>query len=308
MTEPVESREITLTRVFAAPRETVFAMWTEAEHLARWWGPDGFTSPRVVSDPRPGGELTIVMVGQGFEQTMQARYVEVSPLERLVVESVVPGPDGAPVIESSHVVTFADVPGGTEVTVRARAGVFSPQGRAALEGMRAGWGQSLQCLDDAITGADQRQIVLMRVYQAPPDRVFPLWVTGEHLEQWWGPTGFTLTTEEPDPRPGGHWRFTMHGPDGTDFPNLLTYLEVVPGERLVYRHENPTGTDPSFHGVVTFEDMAGRTVLSLRLVFASAAELDRMVAECDAETAASQTLDRLARLVDSVVSSDPAQG
>ena len=308
MVDPVDTREITLTRVFSAPRETVFAMWTEAEHLARWWGPDGFSAPEVVSDPQPGGELTIVMTGQGMHQTMRARYVEVRPPELLVVESVVPGPDGSPFLESSHTVTFTDLGERTEVRVLARARVFHPEGRAALDGMRAGWSQSLQCLDDALTGADQRQLVLMRAYEAPPERVFPLWVSGEHLQRWWGPTGFTLTTDELDPRPGGAWRFTMHGPDGTDFPNLLSYLEVVPGERLVYRHENPTGTDPSFHGVVTFEEMAGRTVLSLRLVFGSAAERDRMVAKYDAETGASQTLDRLARLVDSAVSSDPAEG
>lgn len=308
MTDPVDTREITLTRVFAAPRETVFAMWTEAEHLARWWGPDGFTAPRVVSDPRPGGELTIDMVGQGLEQTMRARYLEVSPPDRLVVESVAPDPDGSPVIASRHTVTFTDLGGRTEVTVLARASVFRPEGRAALEGMRAGWSQSLQRLDDVLTGADQRQLVLMRIYEAPPEQVFPLWVTGEHLKRWWGPTGFSITIDEIDPRPGGIWRFTMHGPEGTEHPNLVTYREVVPGERLVYLHENPAGSDPSFLGVVTFEEMAGRTVLSMRLVFDTPAERDLVVTRYDAETGASQTLDRLAELVRSVVSTASAGG
>lgn len=84
---------------------------TEAEHLARWWGPDGFSALRVVSDPRPAGALEIVMAGQGMERTMRVRYREVVVPQRLVVEAVVPGPGGEPVLESSHTVTFAEVDG-----------------------------------------------------------------------------------------------------------------------------------------------------------------------------------------------------
>ena len=51
------SREITITRLVDAPRELVFRAWTAAEHLARWWGPEGFTVPECESDPRPGGAI-----------------------------------------------------------------------------------------------------------------------------------------------------------------------------------------------------------------------------------------------------------
>lgn len=297
MADPVGTREITLTRRYDAPREVLFALWTQAEHLSRWWGPDGFSAPRVQSDPRPGGELTIVMAGpDGFEQTMEARYLVVEPPEHLEVASVVPGPDGRPVLESSHAVTFAEADGGTEVTVVARAAVFIPAALRALEGMRAGWRQSLQCLDDALTGADERQLVLAHHYAAPPEAVFPRWVRPEDLERWWGPDGFTLTTHEHDARPGGTWRFTMHGPDGTEHPNVIRYDEVVPNERLVYTHGG-AGDDPSFQGVVTFDEMAGTTVVSMRLVFASPAQRDLVDETYHARDGGAQTLARLDALL-----------
>ncbi len=298
MREPVGTREITSTRVYDAPRPTVFAMWTEAEHLARWWGPDGFSAPRVTSDPRPGGTLTIVMAGPDFEETMQARYREVVAPERIVVDSVVPGPDGQPFLESSHTVTFADLGDRTEVTVTARAAVFAAAGLGALDGMQAGWNQSLQCLDDALTGAAGRQVLLTRLYDAAPDAVFALWEDPAHLERWWGPDGSTLTVDEIEVRPGGRWRFTMHGPDGRDHPDRVTFEEVVRGRRLVYTHGEPSDPEPPSTAVVTFDEVAGRTALSMRLVFASAEARDLVVDRHDPATGASQALDRLAGLVE----------
>lgn len=299
MPEPLDERTITLIRVHQAPRPAVFAAWTEAGQLARWWGPDGFTVPSAVSDPRPGGELTIVMAGPGgFEETVRARYREVEPPARLVVDSVVPGPDGTPLIESSHTVTFDDLGDRTRVTVVARAAVFSTQGLAALAGMRAGWNQSLQCLDDALTGAAERQLLFTRLLAAPPAEVFDRWVTREHLERWWGPDGFSLTVHEFDARPGGRWVFTMHGPDGTDFPNTIRYVELVPAERLVYVHGEETDADPMFTGVVTFDEVAGSTALSMRLVFASTADRDAVEERHHAAEGGAQTLGRLADLVE----------
>ncbi|MEZ6045243.1 MAG: SRPBCC domain-containing protein [Planctomycetaceae bacterium] len=55
-------------------------------------------------------------------------------------------------------------------------------------------------------------------------------------EQWWGPRGFTLTHHSKDLRPGGTWHYTMHGPDGTDYPNMTLYHEVEKYKKLVYDH------------------------------------------------------------------------
>src|SRR5579884_4127269 len=83
---------------------------------------------------------------------------------------------------------------------------------------------------------DPRIIVGMREFDAPRALVFSAWTDPKHLAQWWGPNGFTTTTSSFDMRPGGVWRFVMHGPDGRDYQNRITFEEIVPPERLVYRH------------------------------------------------------------------------
>src|SRR5579863_1311211 len=87
MTEATGTKEITLTRVFNAPCERVFAAWTDPIELGRWWGPDGFGTAEVVSEPHAGGTLKIVMKGPDFEQTMDAIYREVIVPKRIVVEA-----------------------------------------------------------------------------------------------------------------------------------------------------------------------------------------------------------------------------
>lgn len=293
MVEAAGTREITLTRVYDFPREQVFQAWTDPERLGSWWGPDGFGTGEVVSEPHPGGTLKILMKGPDFEQTMHAIYREVDAPERIVVDWVVPGPDGQPVIESSHTVTFVDLGGKTELTVHARATVFSSEALGALAGMKAGWGQSLQCLDDVLTGAVDRQLLFNRMYEASPETVFAMWTNAEHLHKWWGPKGFTITVDEIDVRPGGTWRFTMHGPDGSDYPNTIVYHEVSPCERIVYEH-GESGAPDYFKSTVMFEEMAGKTVLSMRLSFLDVVSRDLAVEKYHADDDGNQTLNRLA--------------
>src|SRR3974377_1424041 len=83
---------------------------------------------------------------------------------------------------------------------------------------------------------DPRCIVGTRVFHAPRDLVFSAWTDPKHLAQWGGPNGFTTTTYSFDMRPGGVWRFVMHGPDGRDYQNRITFEEIVRPERIVYRH------------------------------------------------------------------------
>ena len=93
----------------------------------------------------------------------------------------------------------------------------------------------------------------------------------KHLAQWWGPNGFTTTTSSFDLRPGGVWRFVMHGPDGRDYQNRITFDEVVPPERLVYRHGGGDDVEPvQFRQTITFEDLGGRTRMTWRGDFPSA--------------------------------------
>ena len=120
----------------------------------------------------------------------------------------------------------------------------------------------------------------------------------------WGPDGFTTTTSAFDMRPGGMWRFVMHGPDGRDYENRITFEEVVRPERLVYHHGGG-GDDVEpvqFRTTVTFEDLGGRTRLTMRGVFPSAAERERVIKEYGADKGLVQTLARLGEYVAKMVS------
>ena len=143
-----------------------------------------------------------------------------------------------------------------------------------------------------------REMVLSRIVDAPRELVFDVWLDPEHVGRWWGPNGFRTTTHEMDPRPGGVWRFTMHGPDGTDYGNRIVYLDIERPERLVYRHSGEAGTeDVRFHTTVTFTMEGTQTRVTLRSLFESAAERDRVVEKYGAIEGGEQTLARLATYV-----------
>ncbi len=142
-------------------------------------------------------------------------------------------------------------------------------------------------------GAD-REIVHMRMFDAPRELVFKVWTDPKHVGQWWGPRGFSTTTQSMEVKPGGVWRYCMHGPDGRDYENRITYQEIVPPERLVYKHGGELDLEPvNFQTTVTFEDVGGKTKLTMRSIFSSAA-VKRFVAETyGAVEGGKQHLDRL---------------
>jgi len=90
------------------------------------------------------------------------------------------------------------------------------------------------------------------------------------MARWWGPNGFTTTTSEMEVRPGGVWRFVMHAPDGTDYPNLVEYIEVAEPELLVYNHGDGENRERDFHVTMTFAEEGGRTTVASRMLLQSA--------------------------------------
>ena len=149
-------------------------------------------------------------------------------------------------------------------------------------------------MHDCRTGPEPRHFGSRNRHHAAAGRarelVFQAWTDPEHIVQWWGPDGFRTTIHEMDVRPGGVWRFVMHGPDGTDYKNEVQYLEIVRPERLVYLHVST----PKFQMTVTFEDRAGKTELTMRMRFDSAQQRETVARQFGAVEGAKQTLGRLA--------------
>lgn len=113
------------------------------------------------------------------------------------------------------------------------------------------------------------EIRLQRVYDAPVKLVWDAWTDPKKAVKWWGPRGFTFTNHSKDLRPGGTWVYTMHGPDGQDFPNITYYHEVIPYSKLVYDHGASETTPPLFRVTVTFEEIKGKTKMDMTMAFES---------------------------------------
>jgi uncharacterized protein YndB with AHSA1/START domain len=101
------------------------------------------------------------------------------------------------------------------------------------------------------------EINIIRIYDATVQAVWDAWTDPAQTAQWWGPRGFTLTTHSKDLRVGGHWTYTMHGPDGTDWPNSTKYHEVEPLRKLVYDHGGNEDRPPVFRVTVLFTSLDG---------------------------------------------------
>jgi uncharacterized protein YndB with AHSA1/START domain len=143
-----------------------------------------------------------------------------------------------------------------------------------------------------------REVVVSRTIEAPKELVFAAFGEVSHLSQWFGPTGFTTTTHAFDFRPGGVCDYTMHAPDGTDFPNHVEYLEISPSERIVMRHGSTKNDPEAFVSTVTLEERAGGCEVTLRSVFKTKEQRDRVVDRYQAIEGAEQTLSRLAAHVE----------
>jgi uncharacterized protein YndB with AHSA1/START domain len=143
---------------------------------------------------------------------------------------------------------------------------------------------------------EARQILIDRIVDAPRELVWKAWTDPTQVIHWWGPNGFTTTVERMDVRPGGVWRYVMHGPDGTDYPNQCTFIEVVPPERLVFTLGGGAKGERAaqFESTWRFEAQGRRTRVVIDMRFRSAAERDHVAHRYGAIEGGQQTLQRLA--------------
>lgn len=152
-----------------------------------------------------------------------------------------------------------------------------------------------------ITTHSDRELIFSRLLRAPRELVFDVWTKPEHLANWWGPDGFTLTTHEMAVKPGGVWRFMMHGPDGTDYPNKVIFTTVKRPERLEYKQSGEDDMeDINFSVTILFEEDGKNTRLTMHMLFPTAEELQRVAREFGAIEGAEQHLQRLTEYVASL--------
>jgi len=150
--EDHNKKELTLTRIFDAPRELVFKAWTDPKLLAKWWGPNGFTNPVCEADARPDGSIHIVMVAgeelgdlNGISFPMTGTFKEIDSPNRIVFTTQ-PLRDGKPILDNLNTVTFEEYGDKTRMTLHVVVMKATPEAAGPLSGMEIGWSQSLDKL------------------------------------------------------------------------------------------------------------------------------------------------------------------
>ncbi|MEV0528765.1 SRPBCC family protein [Streptomyces sp. NPDC050439] len=146
-----------------------------------------------------------------------------------------------------------------------------------------------------------REIVISRSIDAPRELVFEAFTEERHLSRWWGPEGFTTTTRAFEFRVGGEWDFVMHGPDGTDYQEWITWTELTPPERIALLHGETRDDPNAFESVLTFEPDGTATRIEMRTLFPTKEARDEAAEKYHAIEAGQQTLSNLAAYVTSNV-------
>jgi uncharacterized protein YndB with AHSA1/START domain len=147
------------------------------------------------------------------------------------------------------------------------------------------------------SATSDREIVISRIIAAPRELVFQAFTEVRHLSRWWGPEGFTTTTRTFEFQVGGEWGFTMHGPDGTDYPEWITWTEISPPARLAMLHGEFRDDPNAFESVLTFEPDGNATRIEMRTVFPTRELRDEAIEKYHAVEGGQQTLANLAAYV-----------
>lgn len=120
-----------------------------------------------------------------------------------------------------------------------------------------------------VSPSSDRELVLARIIDAPPEKLFRAWTEPELLKQWFTPRPWSVASAQTDVRPGGSSLIVMRSPDGTEFPSRGVYLDVVPNQRLVFTDAYTEAWLPSekpfMTATLSFEDLDGKTRYTARV-------------------------------------------
>ena len=146
-----EIQDLVIARVFDAPRELVFKMWTDGKLVATWWGPKGFTNPVCQLDFKEGGAIRIVMQGpDGTFYPANGVFREIKEPERLVFITRKEDKEGNMEIEFENTINFLEEGEKTRILFKTVVLRTSPEGTEACKGMSLGWNQSLDRLAESL--------------------------------------------------------------------------------------------------------------------------------------------------------------
>jgi uncharacterized protein YndB with AHSA1/START domain len=317
---------LTVERIFDAPLELVWKAWTEPERLARWWGPKGFSMNVASLDFRPGGVFHYsIRSPQGQQMWGKFVYGEIQAPERMVFINSFSDEGGtmqrSPMsptwpLEIYNLLTLEEAGGKTKLTLRGgpyKAGEAERRTyHEASKNVQHGLAGTFEQLDAYLAEARQsegqgksnkhslvlvaepgkHEIVMTRMFDAPPDLVFKVMTDPQRIPQWWGPRYLTTIVVQMEVRPGGSWRFVQHDPSGNEYAFHGVYHQVSPSRRLVYTFEFEGEAEHVGLETVTFEARDGKTYLIDQVVFQSVADRDGML-QSGMEAGAVESMERV---------------
>jgi uncharacterized protein YndB with AHSA1/START domain len=306
--------EITITRVYDAPRELLWKAWTDPEQIKRWWGPKIFTAPFVKIDLRVGGKYLNCMRGpDGKDYWSTGVYREIVANERIVATdsfadekgNIVPashyGMTGEWPLEMLVTVTLEELGGKTKMILR-HEGIPSGMMRELTE---TGWSESFDKLADNIVTDDRtriiaergkQEIIITRVFDAPRDLVFKANTDRNLIPKWWGPKRLTTRIDKMEVRAGGLWRLVQRDDAGNEYAFHGVYHEVHSPERIVDTFEFEGMPGHVSLETCTLEELGGKTKMIGRSVYQTVEDRDGML-KSGMEEGVFESMDRLAELL-----------
>jgi uncharacterized protein YndB with AHSA1/START domain len=314
-TKPAE-RELVITRIFDAPRNSVWQAWTEPERVKKWWGPRVFTAPVVKIDFRVGGEYLYCMRSpDGRDYWSKGTYREIVVPERIVLTdsfadekgNTIPAsyyglsPDFA--LESPVTLIFEEYDGKTKFTLH-YLGI--PDGD--FDNARIGWDESFDKLAEYLAAGPRtkltaepgkQELFITREFEAPRELVYKALTDSELYVQWVGPRRFKMTLDKFEPVSGGRWRYVHEDTGGLKFGFHGVFHEVSPSLLIdTFEFEGlPEKGHVSLETARLESLPGGRTRLTIQSVFQSVADRDGMI-QGGMEAGVSESHERLAELLE----------
>jgi uncharacterized protein YndB with AHSA1/START domain len=246
----IEPAPVRVSRVFSAPREMVFRAWSSAEHIKRWFCPDGYSVPEAKVELRVGGAFEVCMRSpEGVDHWTRGTFAEIVAPERLTIDHHIVDPcGGGPLFSALTRVSFSAAAGGGTLmeVVQTYSVAGAAQAEQMLKGAPEGWRQTLDKLEAEVArmqGGVVRSVVhgafhLERAYDATVDQVYRALSDKEAKSRWFfGPKGWRLIEREMDFRVGGRERVKGGFEGGVTTTFDAVYHDIVPRERIVYAYE-----------------------------------------------------------------------
>lgn len=297
------SKAFTIERTFKASPARLWDLWTTKKGVEAWWGPEGFITKVEALDPRVGGAFEYQMTAVGSEQVAalegmglplvnHARnvFTDVASERRLAFKTRVDFIPGVLPYEVVMEVEFHRVRAGTKIVVTSSRMHNEQFEGLSKQGEMEQLGKLGRLLGEvsapspghapvALALPSEHEILISRVFDATPDRVFRAHLDPKALAEWWGPEEYANTVDRWEPRAGGAWRIVQKAPDGTEHPFRGIFKEIVPSKRLTWTFEYEPLAGHIATQTVTFEPQrGGKTKLSVRVLFANQEDRDGMLA------------------------------